>query len=334
MERKYKEIHKKARKEKTSEAINSQGVSYFVASTLTAPFRVLGVTLQLSVRANKGFYGEETKAIARLELAKSYGLAVQERQFNALQLASGMIGENKPFRAPIYNNYREVFLGLAGQGYKGFFKGNGADLMHYLSSLTMKLGLVKLLSTDSLDLGFSKWLLGLGIATLADVACQPLHNFQTRLILQNRIYEFNTYRSIFTFVNKMSFREAFQGWSLVMPMNFGLSISAILASSGASVENQLVCALLGYSVCYPLNTVQRRLEAQSSDHTMLPRRYKGVRYALSKIYHEEGLVGGLYRGYFCNSLATLARYALVIPLASAMLEGLDYWRYKKEGWDL
>lgn len=47
-----------------------------------------------------------------------------------LMAASGMVGLNKPFRAPVYRTYWECIKGLHNQGILGFYKGNGLRLVH------------------------------------------------------------------------------------------------------------------------------------------------------------------------------------------------------------
>ncbi len=47
-----------------------------------------------------------------------------------LMKASGQVGLNKPFRAPIYRSYYECISGLYKQGILGFYKGNGLRVLH------------------------------------------------------------------------------------------------------------------------------------------------------------------------------------------------------------
>jgi len=53
--------------------------------------------------------------------------------------ASGQVGHNKPFRAPIYRTYMECIQGLYKQGILGFYKGNGLRITYgylYLTIIT------------------------------------------------------------------------------------------------------------------------------------------------------------------------------------------------------
>ena len=47
-----------------------------------------------------------------------------------LAVASGQVGFNKPYRAPIYLTYGECIRGLYKQGLLGFYKGNGCRVLH------------------------------------------------------------------------------------------------------------------------------------------------------------------------------------------------------------
>ena len=65
---------------------------------------------------------------------------------------------------------------------------------------------------------------------------------------------------------------------------------------------------------YPLDTVQRRLEVQGNEHSVLPRRYLNhVRWTLSRIYNEEGIFKGLYRGALMNITSSSIKY-LFMPV--------------------
>jgi hypothetical protein len=45
-------------------------------------------------------------------------------------IASGQVGLNKPYRAPVYQTYLECIQGLYKQGILGFYKGNGCRIFH------------------------------------------------------------------------------------------------------------------------------------------------------------------------------------------------------------
>lgn len=265
---------------------------------MVSPFNVLGTSLQLSVRSNKDFYGSESTAVSKLLIAKSYEMAVQEQRHNALTLSSGVTGANKPFRAPIYNNYREAFVAIAGQGYQGFFKGNFVSGVSYIIGMAIKTSLYSIVTPESAPPPV-KFFLGFGITTLVDIASQPFRNVQTRFILQNRIPEFATYKTILNCFSKMTLKESFQGYTAVLPTAVLTTTFFTLQGTGLA----MYIPFIAYLATYPISTAQRRLEAQSIHHTMLPRRYLTLGHALKTIYKEEGIVGGLYRGIICNTIA-------------------------------
>jgi hypothetical protein len=106
------------------------------------------------------------------------------------------------------------------------------------------------------------------------------------------------------FYKNVSPREVWQAVRYHIPMNIVL-MSAGIATSGLPEDIKNYCRLGIFIATYPLLTVARRLMAQSTNHTMLPRRYTSFRYAFSKIYGEEGIFRGFYRGITFNAIAML-----------------------------
>ncbi len=61
--------------------------------------------------------------------------------------------------------------------------------------------------------------------------------------------------------------------------------------------------LMFHTAAYPLLTVQRRLECQSTTRAgMIPKRYIGVIHGVGLMWREEGFKG-LFRGYVAYMLA-------------------------------
>ena len=110
-----------------------------VLSTITSPLRVISMSMQMSVMPNITIYGDvnpkdinkgllterlgmgnmmNRKAIAtsEKEVAKYEGgaksLVPKPEPRADLIKASGQVGHNKPFRAPIYRTYYECIQGL------------------------------------------------------------------------------------------------------------------------------------------------------------------------------------------------------------------------------
>lgn len=225
-------------------------------------------------------------------------------------------------------------MAIAGQGYQGFYKGNFVNGVSYLLGMGLKTSTYSLITPESAP-GAIRFFLGFTISTLVDIASQPFRNVQTRFILQNRIPEFATYKSMVNCLSKMTMKEAFQGYTAIFPS--ALITTGFLTFQGPGFNPYII--LLAYLATYPISTAQRRLEAQSTHHTMLPRRYLTLGHALLTIYREEGILGGLYRGVLCNTVSviyiqTIGKLTISLPIALTILRNAEFFRYKAEGWDL
>ena len=76
-------------------------------------------------------------------------------------------------------------------------------------------------------------------------------------------------------------RYLFQGYQVVFPIHLMSSaISVSFLFGNVSKEKIFISFLLGYLTVYPLTTVQKRLMVQGKHHTMLPRRYLGIKHGL------------------------------------------------------
>lgn len=312
MDIQYEKIKTDVRIEQCSNEFQSNIISYFFTATITSPLVTLGVSLQLSPTKLEKFYGDTTKEISRLELAKSHEVKVQERLFNEVQISSGTIGNNRPFRAPYYKNYREVFSALTAQGYKGFFKGNLIDLLRF-TALAYPLYGTGYSSYIGEYPKFLQFYLMFAVETVLECVAQPFRVVQSRFILQNRIPEYCQYRSIYRCVYDLQTRGLYQGSNVIIPKKV-LGYSCFFFADNMS--SGLFLYFLSLFIAYPLDTLQRRLEVQSQEHSMLPRRYlNNIRWSMSRIYHEEGIFKGFYRGFICNSLASILRHAIYPALA-------------------
>lgn len=309
MDTQYRIVEEEVRSEFFGGHFWASQFSYLALGTLTAPLTTMGVSLQLSPNRLEKFYGDPGSQVSKLELAKSHELRVQERAYNQVQVSSGMVGSNRPFRAPYYKNYREVFAALAAQGYQGFFKGNGVDCIRFcaVSSSILFFGYLELFKgcKDSF-----KPYLYFSFGVLAELFMQPLHNIQSRYILQNRLPEFRLYKS-FYYVFASQHTRLYQGINVIIPkqsLAFGLTFLTGNVIHGASLF------VLTEFLTYPLDTVQRRLEVQGNEHSVLPRRYvSNIRWTLSRIYDEEGIFKGFYRGAIMNIMSNSVKY-LFMPV--------------------
>jgi len=70
-----------------------------------------------------------------------------------------------------------------------------------------------------------------------------------------------------------------------------------------NIYTYLIQNLVFHSLAYPILTIQRRLECQTTARAgMLPLRYMGIVHCLGLMWREEG-VKGLYRGYLAYLVA-------------------------------
>ena len=332
MDSQYKVIESKVRDEKIRNIAFSHTLGYALISSITAPLTTLGVTLQLSSKTLEKYYEQKTTEITKLELAKSFDLAVKERRLNEVQLASGMVGANKPFRAPFYLNYRQAALALAGQGYQGFYKGNGVEILRVSCTLYPKYYILTSNYFEESPL-LIKYMTAFSVELAEEYISQPFQNAHTRYILQNRIPEYRVYRSLFRLLSTLRPQELYQGSKVILPKRALYFVTLTEGNSDVSYNIAWLWGML--TLIYPLETVQRRLEAQSTEHSMLPRRYlDGIRWTLSRIYHEEGIRHGLYRGYICNTLANSVKIVLTPMLAYMFWHKNEQNQYLNERWDL
>jgi len=84
----------------------------------------------MSVIPHQNKYGDHTPN-STTSLAKTTKdiLPHEKRKFELI-LKSGVVGSNKPFRAPVYTTYTEVIKALANQGFLAFYKGNFLAILH------------------------------------------------------------------------------------------------------------------------------------------------------------------------------------------------------------
>ena len=200
-----------------------------VFSTITSPLIVVSMSMQMSVLPNITIYGDvkpsqinqglltdklgfnrfvNQKAIATAEkeLVKyaegSSQLVEKSPEVRAdLVKASGQVGFNKPFRAPVYRSYYECIQGLYKQGILGFYKGNGIRIVHGYMYLTLvtQWNNNYLDGPDVMNIQPS-YVKTLGTGLLASTILHFLHVTEARFVLQNRLPNFQSYSSIFALV--------------------------------------------------------------------------------------------------------------------------------------
>ena len=144
-------------------ARNNFGIAC-VASVITSPLIVVAMSMQMSVMPNITIYGDVkpsdinkgllTEKIGLGKITNRKAIATSEKMLaeykggsntvanipparSDLIKASGQVGFNKPFRAPIYRTYWECIRGIYNQGILGFYKGNGIRLLYGYAFIQM-----------------------------------------------------------------------------------------------------------------------------------------------------------------------------------------------------
>lgn len=204
------------------------------------------------------------------------------------------LSRENPFSPQYFSSYRHAFKTLASQGLPGFYKGNFLGVLHSL--LTTQSRFLFLFPLQQ-----SKWFEKLqspvaktavsrpqspdfAFLTVLDIAFQPLHNLQSRFILQKQGPNSRAYRSVAHALQRHGYSPApfyqvssgDQGAWVCLPMN--LIKAATLSLVGMDSAPAFVAQyLVNHLLTYPLLTVQRRLECRSSQiSTMLDLPYKST----------------------------------------------------------
>jgi hypothetical protein len=107
---------------------------------------------------------------------------------------------NLPYRAPVYRNYFEAYLGLYKQGIRGFYKGNTVRCLHIV--LFHRLNADMTILSESAFPEHMKRIKQVPLAQefilscMIDFILHPLHVAEARFIMQNRSPNFAVYQSI------------------------------------------------------------------------------------------------------------------------------------------
>jgi len=118
---------------------------------------------------------------------------------NELSIMAGQVGLNKPYRAPIYQTYWECMQGLYRQGILGFYKGNLMRLSHIAIYGQWRDILIYYAYRDKNILtSRSNFFVDLAAATFASICLHPFHYAESRMVLNNRLPNFGSYKSLFS----------------------------------------------------------------------------------------------------------------------------------------
>ncbi|CAD8047564.1 unnamed protein product [Paramecium sonneborni] len=254
---------------------------------LTQPLQVIHTTFQLSIK-KMDFQVNNLKDIMESKIT----LGEQKKLEQILK--------NKiiNYQGASYQNYNAVFKGLGEQGILGFFKGLGTGIVYQITNSQLRYFLIqKYFNEKKLIQNLYASLVGM----VVDVITNPLMLIQSKMIYQNRLPNFRTYRSVFDLLKKE--RNLYKGSLGHIYKHIFISLSQI---PSIYINDTRFC--LGYLlmiqqvVSYPFLTVIRRLHCQGIKPFMLNTNYSGFWDGAKQIYAQEGVLS-FYRGFAAFGIA-------------------------------
>ncbi len=287
-------------------------------SFITAPFYTIAISRQLSVTPHKEIYGDyqsENKSSKELMKLKNEVTLREAKNFELIKQSKVLEGQ-KPYRAPIYDNYFETIKGLYRQGILGFYKGNLCRLFFNIisqrASISLNWFFVEKFPMFS-SITFLKQLICLSLCEMS------LHLFfvaENRFTLQNRTPQFFIYKNIYQFWRR-SGRETFRGTPSHLGKNFCYLFGFYL-NSYFIIPDISVSMLVGTFFSYPYLTAFRRVVCESTTMPgLLPQRYLNTIHAIFLIRREEGLFRGLYKGFISYFIGTLI-WVMTVPILAKL----------------
>jgi hypothetical protein len=288
----------------------------FLFSILYAPFYTISISRQLSVTPHKEIYGDFVNPNNSKELMKlSNEVTLRDAKNFELIKQSGVIEGQKPYRAPIYDNYWQTIKGLYRQGILGFYKGNFMRLVTAATSQRLSISIHWALK-ERFDFMnhfhiLREWL----VMSFCDMVCHIGFVIENRYVLQNRQPQFLIYKNIIQFY-KRSHYEIFRAAISHFPKNFlflfGYYLNVI--RKDATYTSSMI---LGSIFSYPYMTAFRRVVCESTSMPgLLPVRYLNTLHAIFLIRKEEGLFKGLYKGFFAYYIGIMIWCWTVPAIAS------------------
>ena len=169
------------------------------------------------------------------------------------------MGLNQPFRAPVYQTYSECIRGLYNQGILGFYKGNFFRLSHMFLYDLNRIWIEQYFDRDEQILHRESYVRHLSAAVIASYYVHTLHLLEARMVLNNRIPAFQSYKSSFSLLISLNL-QVFNGIHLHLPRCFIISLTGFNWQNSQSVASFLGNQLFFQTLGYPLLTIQRRLE--------------------------------------------------------------------------
>jgi hypothetical protein len=108
----------------------------------------------------------------------------------------------------------------------GFYKGNGVRIVHTFLYFAIRNNVQFYFDTGNNIFKRNSFFRDFVAASAASIFIHPLHLIEARLILQNRLPNFTSYKSLYTLFMS-SQKEFFKGITAHIPRNFLLALSKI-----------------------------------------------------------------------------------------------------------
>ena len=314
--RRYMLYYSKLKDTKFWYSLLTQNVQFFL---LLSPFATISISRQLSILPHRNLYGDYVAPNSSKELMKIQNeVTLRDSKNFELIKSTGMPDGQKPYRAPIYENYLQVIKGLYKQGVLGFYKGNYWRFFFIMIPLRARITLDYYILDHFPNLHKISFLKDLFVFTFTDTICHPAFLVETRYVLQNRLPQFQVYTN-FLKVRFRQFHEVWVGAYNHFFRNFLLISGMYIFKSTLFPENYTMCYLGGQIFSYPVLTAMRRLVCQTSEVPgMLPLRYLNLLHALALIKKEEGIFRGLYRGFSFHAIFSILWCELIFNSARVL----------------
>lgn len=250
-----------------------------------------------------------------------YPITVRDHINKNLVEASGVPEGQTPYRAAIFDNYKQMFKAFNKQGILSFWKGTFYRIAFVSGSLTCSNYLNNIFD-QKIKKHFKNYYMGLDLLnnfislTLSEMLCHPFFLLENRYVLQNRLPHFRVYQSILT-VQSRIYLDLYNFCSVHIVKNlflfsFMYFLTTIFKSDANN--NRIILSFISSAFTYPFYTVIRRLVCQDIKTAgMIPNRYYNLIHGLAIIKKEEGIKNGLYKGFLPFSIASII-YLNFVPI--------------------
>ncbi len=213
--------------------------------------------------------------------------------------------QTNPFLPQHYSSYRQAFSDLGRQGLPALYKGNLLGLLHnllvtqmrFLVYIQLQNGVLKQYVETPEKLMAANF----GLITLGEMLLHPLHNLQSRFILQKRYPNYRVYSGILDAFkrHRKELGRLYQGFSVILPINLLKAGSMSITAKDPFSFGGLVIA--AHILTYPLLTIQRRTEVVDPKIDGMLKGSSSSLKNIANILNSEG-VRGLYRGFLGHSI--------------------------------